>query len=294
MAKQRKLNKNLIATLTFSSMLVVLAVAFLVVINAAQRSPEVVAEKAKLAEKNGDLPRAFALYYKAFNSRKEAKYLLDQSRVAIAMGEIGMGLGKLDQADKQSPDDVTVLSTILEKAWELRGIGWPQAEELFRYSESLLKLQPDSALALVSLFDAADTLKEKDPPKAKIADEAMEKLIKLAPNDAKLAMVRSTRELRDAMSKYRGRPLDAAEMAVATREIEAATDRADAIMRAAIKENPKVERLYTGLATMLRQSRRFDAAKAVMSEGAAALPDDADVRYKQAEVISDEIGRAHV
>lgn len=291
MAKQKKLNKNLIATLTLAVMLVAVVVVFMLVTAAARRNPEAIAEKARLAEKNGDLQRALQQYDRAFKARKESKYLLDQSRVAMELGEVGYAIGRLELAFKQSPDDVDVVTTLLEKAWEFRGIGWPRPEDAYAYAEALLKLQPENVLGIVSLMDAAETLKEKDQAKAKIADEMLAKAMKIDANNDRLALVRATREIRDVMLEFRGKRLDGVELQKANQKLRESQDRAVALLKASIEAHPKNDRLYTGLASLLRQLRRTDEARQTLEQGVAAIPDNGDLRYALSEVLCNDVLR---
>lgn len=127
MAKQKRLNKNLVAFLTVMSAVVVVSVVGLVIRQSTQRDPEVLARNARELEKSGDYEkyeRALKMFHQAFvaSGEKDTSYLLELAGVALKMGEINTWLGTLQKVNARNPQDATPLVQILEGLWGIREV----------------------------------------------------------------------------------------------------------------------------------------------------------------------------
>lgn len=127
MAKQKRLNKNLIAFLTIMGMLLTVSVAGLVIYQVAQRDPEKIAASAKTLEASGklaDLPEALRLYMQAYRAsgERETKYLVDVARCSFTLGGFGDWLTTLRQYMAKEPANPEPLIALLDGLWRLREI----------------------------------------------------------------------------------------------------------------------------------------------------------------------------
>ena len=186
MAKQR-LNKNLVAFLTATGVLLAVIVVAIAGINAARKDPAVVAAKAKTYEEAGDLERAIRYYRRAFNEGQEAKYLIEAARCAHERGELSEMFGLLHGAHAQSPNDPQVLDALLARYWEIRTARLGQWKDVLERAENLLALQPQSLLALVSKSEALERLKGQDPSYAAEADATLARAVDHDPTDPHVA-----------------------------------------------------------------------------------------------------------
>ena len=210
MAK-RRLNKNLVGFITAAGIGLAVIVAAIAAINLARRDPAEIALKAQQQEAAGDLERAIRLYQSAFRESKDAKYLIEAARVARDQGELMLMFGFLRTANKQSPDNPEVLTRLLESDWEVREYPMGQWPEVLEYAATLLKQQPDNLLALSSLAEALEWLRDQvfkdeeqdllDKALAKlnitrsadseVVDQILDYAARIDPTDPKIALVRA-------------------------------------------------------------------------------------------------------
>lgn len=282
---QRRMNKNVVASLTVGGMALVITVVAVGAISKSQRDPAVLAEKAAAAERAGDFVRAMNLFNRAFEVHKDAKYKLDTSRTAFAAGDVGRGVGELDLAFKQAPDDPKIVAAVIEKAWELFRVGWPQPDQFLTYADAMLKLEPENVSALTARSVAAEQLRAKDPSKGRIADEALAKAMSINEHQPELALLRAERELSAVQQQYAGKTLDPRERAAATAKFKEAQGRAADILRASLAKYPKHERLILGAVGIIRAAGDLTLARSILEAGVEAVPESSDLHYAVGELL---------
>src|SRR5262245_59301212 len=115
MAKQRQLNKSVIAGVTAAAMLAVIAGVGTWAFAASQRDPQLYVQRGTAAEKAGDLDKASGQFQRAFRADHNALHLVDAARCEYGRGEFIKCFGLLQQANAQSPGDAAVLKALLER-----------------------------------------------------------------------------------------------------------------------------------------------------------------------------------
>ena len=146
MARRRRLNKNLVAALTVTGIILSVVIVAVGTMQWAKKDPEVfVAEAQQIEDK--DPGRAIELYAGAYDVNKEVKYLVEAARVAWEAGEIRIALGTLDRAHDERPEEVEALNILLERYWELNTHRPGSVSlELRDRSEDMLRLDQDHVL----------------------------------------------------------------------------------------------------------------------------------------------------
>lgn len=289
MAKQTRLNKNVVAALTVVGMLaVVVGVTALTLANR-QRDPKMFAERAQKAEKAGELQQAKMFYYKAYNVNKEAPYLLEAARCAYSIGQINEMFSILIEANAAAPQDQSILIFELEKWWELRRLGQRTAVPMRDYAEKLLALDPNNVLALISQADAFTQLGASDPANSEKADAAFKKAMALDANNPRLALVRLSREISAESAK-----LQAASdtMTPAERETRIQALRAASIkvLVDAVAAHPDDSWLVTSLADAYTSNLQFDEARKLL-EASVATAESVELRLALARFLAGEYAR---
>jgi predicted Zn-dependent protease len=299
MAK-RRLNKNLVAFLTAAGIILAVVVVGIATLNAARRDPAAVAEKARGLEEAGDLPRAVGLYRRAYDLSKEAKYLLEAARCARELGELPDMFNLLNYAQAQSPRDPDVLQTLLVRYWEIREYRLGQDREVLEHAESLLELDPDNVLALVSKSEALRQLQDEDPTFASEAEATLQRAMEIDPTSPFAALVQAERvrtraSAQAAAASQQGRSFEAEAILK-----EAGAERARAL-QPAVAAHPDNTQLRVALAETLVADAQWDDARTLLEQGLASQPEEADLRHamaaflfqqaqdKQDEVSADEI-----
>jgi tetratricopeptide (TPR) repeat protein len=300
MAKQKRLNKNLVAFLTIMGVVLIVAVAALVTRLGTRRDPAVLAAGALERERAGDLGKAADLYQRAYaNSEpKDTKYLVDAARRTLQMGDFQAWFGLLQSAAAQRAGDPSLLEAILQGLWRILEIcgrlpkGWP---EICRdYADKLLQLKPDDVLGLVSQAQALWTLPGEENLAA--ADEAAKKAFELAPRDPRAALTylmlneRQTRERVRAGSQAGRAPAELQDIgrkyAEAMLPVLAAAD-------AEHPGNPPLIAAYVGFLEDDAQrsqsggqtaaaEERMSQADEVLAKALAASPDSAELHLTMA------------
>lgn len=278
MAKQKRLNANLIAFLTIMGVVVVVSVAALVIRHGTKRDPGQLAQNAQEREARGDLKEATEFYRRAYGASNELdpNYLIDAARCQLDMGEIGASIGLLRNANRRHPEDPAYLQALLENFWRIQrliGAGslGPSLEAQRRETAAdLLKLDPNSALALVSQARALWALgNEEDEPKA---DAAAQKAHELAPEDPRVALVWS--EFNDR--QLRRELVEAVQRGAPEREVQALAAKSGAqrieLLGQAVAAHPGDAPLVTEfVAAVQDQARRRASANAPADEVRALL-----------------------
>ncbi len=203
MAKRKKqLNKNLVAVLVSTAMVLTVAVVAVVTANAARRDPAQIAERAKGREDAGNFREAFDLYRRAFRVDKETRYLVDASRCAYELGEVGLAISALNQAHSQDPEDTVVITALLDRYWENRTrmpvSAWENVRDL---AEKLLVLEKDNLLALVSRAKALEALRQRNPDFAAEAKEALAQAVAIDALDPRVVEVKVSEMFVDARQR---------------------------------------------------------------------------------------------
>jgi hypothetical protein len=187
MAKQKRLNKNLVAFLTVMLMVVVISVFTLVVWQQSRRDPEALAQMAHESKQAGDLEEAarrFARAWEASQQRGEpnTKYVIDAAGCLFEMGEIQRWRALLEKTSAREPNDQSLPIALLTGLWHgveiSNGVVWPyQAADLWRDTAlKLRQLDEKSVLAGASLARGLWELKgaENIPAGDKAAEEAFQ------------------------------------------------------------------------------------------------------------------------
>jgi tetratricopeptide (TPR) repeat protein len=275
--RQRQLNKNLVAGLTVLTMVITVVFVAVVTVNAARRDPAKIAEKASALEADGKLEAAAQLYMRAYNEKKQPVYLVDAARCAYNLGEIGFAINTLRRAHAQEPENVEVLSAILERYWELRqqsGV-WSDMRD---YAETVLELEPDNLLALVSRAMALGSLQQQDPSLADPAEEALARVVELDRTDPRVVEIRVRKLVVAASAQARAYAHDD-QPDRAKETLDQAREESGELFREAIAQHPKAALLYINFAQTLIDEEQFAEADQVFSTALAELPDNAKIQY---------------
>ena len=285
MAK-RRVNTNLVGILTATGIVLAVAVVGVTSMNAARRDPVALAEKAAVHEKAGDLRSAIGALQRAYEVNKEAKYLIEAARCARDMGEFSSMIMFLRTAYTQSPRDPLVLSALLDRYWEMREYPLGQWDLVLEYANSYLELpeEQNNVLALATKVEALDKLSSTDPTLGAECEEALERLIEIAPEDPRTLLVRVGRIIgkvqEELRSSRRTGDLDARREVIRQTRNEIAE-----LLRGGIAANPEAVALRLTLARTLMQDERYDEAQAALEESLAAHPDHADLHFVLANVL---------
>lgn len=283
MARQKTLNKNLVAFVTVMGMLLVIAVVALATRQQTRRDPEIFAKAARQFEESSDFERAIERYLRAYDASKrrdevEVKYLVDAARCAYRIGMIRQTMEYLAAAHTQRPDDTSVLEAQLERLWELSsyplGDGiWPTIRE---GASELLKIKPDHVFALVALGESLRVMQAADPAYERQSVDALEKAQKLDATDPRLTMVLARRSLSRIMEIKQQQAQGIAPSDAAQR-IETERQNALAILEAGMKAHPDDMRIGIQYAQTLLDSQRAEEAGTLIEQLSKAKPNDPEV-----------------
>ncbi len=192
MAK-RKLNKNLVAALTVSGMLLAVTAVAVISFNLAGLDPQTYVDKALEREESGDWLRAAEYYRRAFRADRQPKYLIEASRCAYQLGDVNATLRILNEALTLAPKDTDVLEAMLDKLWELR-TQFPVDDMLREHSAMLLEIEPDNLLGLVCQAEGHGSGSAGADPA--VAEAAIAKAIQLDATDPRVAIARRSAAVR--------------------------------------------------------------------------------------------------
>ena len=282
MARRRRLNKNLVAGLTITGIILTVVIVAVATLQATKRDPEVFAAEARQIE-DRDPDEAMRLYLNAYDVNKEVKYLVEAARCAYEIGEIGEAIVLLDRANAESPHDLHVLNALLERLWELRIYqpGRPQTM-LGDYAEDALELDPDHVLALVCRTSALDALADEDPDNARLANDAIEHAIELDETNPRVAVTRAMRLLRQVVEILRATQPGTTPPDV-EQQLEELYTQVEGILQPALQANPGNWELVRLYAQLLRQRGQEDRSRQVLQEALAAQPEDVDLKLALAQ-----------
>lgn len=280
MAKQKKVNKNLVAFLTVMGILLSVSLVVVVVFQGSQRDPVKVAEQAKQAADGGDMDRAIEFYLRAYEaSRKKdapnVAYYIEASKCAYSKGDVSLSLTLLNKANTQAPTDKTVLTALLERYWELGKLGAPVQKDAGRFAEKMIALVPNDVLALITSSNSIRRTDPDDTTKQALADERLQKAAEIAPSDPRVVISRAERIMQNAaaiIAKAHGKPTREDEAKVKALKAEALT-----IVDAGVKKNADNADLVTDYAQMLVGEERLDDALAALDAGVTAAPSNAEM-----------------
>jgi len=290
MARRRRLNKNLVAGLTITGIILSVVIVAVATLQATKRDPEVFAQEARQVE-NLDPDEAIRLYAKAYDINKEVKYLVEAARCAYEIGDLGNAIPLLVRANAESPDDLNVLNVMLERLWELKiyepGRTWTLLRD---YSEKTLRLDPDHVLALVCQATALDALAEEDPENARLAEEAIQRAVGLDKTNPRVAVTRALHSLRQAGEILRASRGPGAAASDAEQQLVELYTQAEDILQPALQANPGNWELTVLYAELLRQRGQEDRRQ-VLEEALAAQPEDVDLKLALARHLLLEAAR---
>lgn len=273
MAKRKRVNKNLIAGLTLGAMALSVAVVAVATMQLAVREPEALAERAREAEAGGALPRARDLYLQAFDVSKDVKYVIESARCAFSLGDFPRAFGMMALAHAQQPENADLMTFYLERLWDLSRYGVNMSREMSEYADKLLAVDPDRVIGLVSRAEARRAMIDRDAKNAQIAEEALARAVELAPQDARVAIVRARHALSKAVELERGRR----GIGMPSREESELRSTAARILQDAMKTHKGDPDLAAEATRLLVDTGHLDIARAVVDEALAAHPDHPDL-----------------
>lgn len=192
MAKQKRLNKNLVAFLTVMGMLLVLSVFALILQQQTQRDAATLAEMAARRAAAGDLLQASRFYKEAYRvsaraGEADVAYLAKQADCLLELGELGVWNGELTTANAQRPNDPNILRIHLAGLWRLQWISrqvWYPAKWR-EVGEKLRRLDPQDGQAAAAM--AQGLWQDPDPSQHSEGDELAREAYELAPQDPRVA-----------------------------------------------------------------------------------------------------------
>lgn len=261
---QRRVNKGLVAALTIVGMVLSVGIFAMAAYRQANRDPEVFAKAGRELEAAGDKERAIDRYRKAYEVRKEVKYLVDAARCSYEIGEIVDAVRFLIAANSQTPNDDDVLAKLLGYLWELRN-RQPVWADLRKYSDEMLALKPNDVFALVCNSQALDALVSQDASFAEKSRQQLDRAVQLEPDNPEVALLRSERELRAA--------------AEADSEAKAAQHRAAALqyLQSSLAKQPGHPGVTIRTSALLSFAGKNDEARSVIQKSIDAKPDDPEL-----------------
>jgi cellulose synthase operon protein C len=125
------------------------------------------------------------------------------------------------------------------------------------------------------------------PDRLKLADQVMEQLATMNPDDPKAILARAqdvlerspddAQSLVDRALKVAPNNADAILMAALLAINKKDLGKAETLLRHGIKENPKDSRLYTNLFTTVMNQNRYDDAEVIVRDGLNKVPNDPDL-----------------
>jgi tetratricopeptide (TPR) repeat protein len=285
MVKRKKLNKNVVGSLTAGGMIVSVMVMWVITMNLAGRDPEVFASKAReLEEIEGadliNLRRAADLYIRAYHKNKDSKYVIAAANCSYRGGDFTHMFKMLNEAHSLSPHDPTILEAYLKILWELR-IYLPELMDQMRdRSAKLLEIDPDNVLGLVCRVESLRAATGIDPTNAALSAEALRKAIEVAPLDPRVALVRSTDVLRKADEAFSRVPASEAGAL-----LEQARQSSLTILREAWEQSPGDTELTTELVRLLSNPPGLDEARRVLEKAVATNPADSSLHALLAQIL---------
>ncbi len=268
---QKRVNKGLVAFLTVMGIVLSVTVVGVMTLQASRKDPEIYAAAARDYEQKGDQERAIERYVRAFDQRKEVKYLVEASRLAYAMGDPVAAIRMLINAHNQESGNVDVLEALLRRFWEIRESGayWP---EMRSYSEKLLGLAPDHTFAAVCNARALRELVGEDPRNAERAREMLDKVVAAAPTDPDVTLARA-----DALVDASNKLVRERDLTIDSPEVRATLDEAVKVCQAALAVHADHARLAMRLAELLAALGRLDEGIACLRGALQQHPDDAEI-----------------
>lgn len=288
MAKQKRLNKNLVAFLTVMGMLLAVSIAGLAIRQGAQRDPEVLARSARDLEGAGEpekVAKAAGLYRQAYNASRNQNtaYLLDSARCMFQVGALDGWLAGLRRGLAEHPDDQALMVAALDGLWSLRDIeGLARWGDMWReLSDSLLAVDPENTLGLASR--ALGLWASADEKQQALGDEAAEKAFAAHPQDPRAALAYVQYVRRQMATQFANlRTTGATENEFRAAAREAAQRSLDAL-RGAVAAHPAHVAVATTCAAMLDgEARRIRIEDASRTAESGALLAEANALLQRA------------
>lgn len=293
MAKQRVINKNLVALLTILGIVFSVGAVGLVTKALGRQDPEKWAVTAREKEKAGDLEQAILLFRKAYEvsrdpdggGKKDPKYLVEAAACAHKFGEIIQALQLLKRVNAERPDNREAIETTLNHLWEFKRYSVAGIEKDMReFGDKLAKLDDKSPLALLSRAVGGFAAKD-DPDALRQAQDDLQRALELAPNDPRAAIVRIERvsdaygaKLRELASQRGGESAFKAARDEYLKEVEA-------ILKPTVEANPGDPATVDLYCSVLSEQKRRDEWLAVLDRALAAKPNESDLHLIVARVL---------
>lgn len=332
MAKQKRLNKTLIAFLTCMGVIVLVSVAALIIRQGTQRDPEVIARNARSLEDTGtpeSLEKAVRLYQRAYaaSNERDSKYLLDVARVAMKLGDLGSWINTLKRVNSKTPDDPAPLVDILRGLWEIRiladvGQFWPEwrdvGSQLLQIDQRAKISDDERALAAASrawgMWNAgvAETAGQAREAQAirdawgTTGEECAKRLFDQLPTNALAATTYVEAWRRQVQADYQKAVSDGAGSTELERIARGYTPKALELLRPALAANPTDLQLVLTFTDFARQEyaqlaseKKFDEADALIQSALSALdaaiaaqPKEPELAFARGRVLAEQASAA--
>ncbi|TWT45118.1 Tetratricopeptide repeat protein [Phycisphaerae bacterium RAS1] len=296
MARQRVVNKNLVALLTILGIVFSVGAVGLVTKALGQQDPEKWAVTAREKEKAGDLEQAILLFRKAYEvshdpsggGKKDPKYLVEAAHCAHQFGEVMQALQLLRRVNAERPDNREAIESILEHLWQFKRYNVGGIEKDLRdFGDKLLKIDEKSLIGLLSR--AAGGLAMRDDPDAlKTADEDLKRAMEREPNNPRAAILRIERVSAGYGVKLRDLAAQRAGEAQARDARNEYLRQVEDVLKPAVAANPGDPAIVDLYCSVLTEQKRRDEWEAVLQKALAAKPDESDLHLATARVLLED------
>ncbi len=294
MAKQKKLNKNLVAVLTLAGIGLTVGLVAIVTSQSAKRDPEVLAANARQREEDKDLERAVVLYQQAYQAspNQDVKYLIAAARCLFTTGDFRAWLNVLQAANSQEPANVDVLTALLDGLWKLRIVGGEtNATSLRDYGAKLIEVQPNNVNGLVSKAVALIDLRTPDGRDDAEIVKVLDAAVKASPTDTRVALAQIVWErtlVAQRMAEARERPTAGTEV---PQIVDAFAQRAETILKTALAAHPGDHELVGAYLRLLADRDRDDEGRAVLESALAQKKESPELHAEMARYLRVQLTR---
>lgn len=190
----KRLNKGLVATLTFVAFGSVIAISVLLIAGLKTQDPKHFVELAKQSAQRTDYEEAALFYQKAYEISRDPSYLIDKGEQFLNRGDIRRAIGSYKEAiansQERSPQRIEAHEKSVELVltlarWKSRVMDW---EGVRRLAEELLNEDGQNHLGLAARGLAMTRLATQDPSYAEEGLADMKDACRLAPEELEYAL----------------------------------------------------------------------------------------------------------